>query len=96
MIQIHGDGLLQTDHSTVKSSPGCRCQSRGKENDMENIILVGTVAWFVGGILGGVFGLDIGYKWGWKDAEEEELERKFIALAEAARRKAHESDTGRD
>lgn len=63
---------------------------------MENVILVGTVALFVGGVLGGVFGLDIGYKWGREDAEEEELERKFIALAEAARRKAYESDIERN
>ena len=59
---------------------------------MENVILVGTVALFLGGVLGGMFGLDIGYKRGREDAEMEELERKFIVLAEAARRKAYESD----
>jgi len=63
---------------------------------MENVILVGTVALFVGSVLGGLFGLDIGYKWGRETAEKEELERKFIILAEAARRKAYESNIKRD
>lgn len=60
---------------------------------MGKVILVGIVALFLGGVLGGMFGLDIGYKWGREAAEMEELERKFILLAEAARRKAYKSDT---
>lgn len=62
---------------------------------MEKVILVGTAALFLGGVLGGMFGLDIGYKRGREDAEEEELKIKFKTLTEAARRKAYESNTGR-
>ena len=62
----------------------------------KEIILFGAAALFLGYAVGSILGWNIGYKRGREDAEEEELKIKFKALTEAARRKAYESNTGRD